>query len=248
MPARMDKSRSASEDVAVLVPAAGAGRRLGGRRKQLRLLGGAPVVVQTLRTFDRCAAVDHLVVAGPPAHGEGLRDTLEAASLRKLYAVVEGGASRQASVRHALEAVPESAEVILVHDAVRPFIAADRIRTVVAATRKQGAAALAIPVRDTLRRGKSSYFTETVDRRGCFQMQTPQGFRRAWLEEACARASSRTAPATDDVALVQANGHDVRIVEGDHRNFKITTPADWQMAQALWPAWTEHRRAEGAVE
>lgn len=224
------------------MPAAGRGVRLGGERKQLRRLGGAPVVVQTLRAFERCAAAGPLIVAGPPAETDAFRDRLKEAGISDLYAVVEGGSSRQASVQRALEAAPEEAEVVLIHDAVRPFVEGRHIRNVVEAAHAHGAAALAVPASDTLRRGRGGQFAETIDRQGCFLMQTPQGFRRQLLEEAFAHADF-TAPATDDVALVQAAGYDVRIVKGDRRNFKITTPADWQLAQALWPLWEKDLKA-----
>jgi 2-C-methyl-D-erythritol 4-phosphate cytidylyltransferase len=220
---------------------------LGGERKQLRRLGGAPVVVQTLRAFERCAAVGHLVVAGPPEETGALRETLEEADLAKLHAVVEGGATRAASVQRALAATPAETEVALVHDAVRPFVPAERIAAVVEAVRQHGAAALAVPASDTLRRvDEDGRFAETLDREGCVRMQTPQGFRRAWLEEGFAQAerAGRLGHATDDVALVQAAGHAVRVVKGDRRNVKITTPADWQIARALWPVWSKGRKVE----
>lgn len=178
-----------TDEVAVLVPAAGRGTRLGGVRKQFRRLGDAPVLVQTLRAFDRHPDVQHLVVAAPPGEARATGDELHDAGLRKLTAVVPGGSSRQASVAHALRAVPSSVAVVLVHDAVRPFLAPGRIAAVVAAVRAQGAAALAVPVADTLRAADADgRFGATVPREGLYRMQTPQGFRRAWLEAAHATA------------------------------------------------------------
>jgi 2-C-methyl-D-erythritol 4-phosphate cytidylyltransferase len=216
----------------------------------MRCLGDAPVLVQTLRAFERSPVVGALVVAGPPEETDALRSALGETDLSKLRAVVAGGASRQASVRRAFAAAPaEEAEVLLVHDAVRPFVPAGRIRAVAEAARETGAAAPAVPASDTLRRAEAERFTETVDRAGCFQMQTPQGFRRALLADAFAQAEQQQRgaeeAATDDVGLVQAAGHDVHRVDGDRRNFKITTPADWQLAQALWPVWLEGLKVEG---
>ena len=238
-----DQSRARDEEkapgaVAVLVPAGGAGTRLGGRRKQFRTLGGQPVLVQTLFAFDKHDGVDHLVVAAPSDELTATTDMLRAAGLSKLTAVVEGGASRQKSVRNALRAVPSPVTITLVHDAVRPFVGSAAITRVIEASRSHGAAALALPVADTLRRGADDVFGETVDRAGLFRMQTPQGFRRSWLEDAHRQAAADDVQATDDVALVQRIGHEVRIVEGHRRNFKITTTGDWQMAQQLWAAWS----------
>jgi len=142
-------------------------------------------------------------------------------------------------VRLALRAVPSSVEVVLVHDAVRPFIAAEAITEVVDAVRAHGAAALAVPVADTLRSGTNDTFGETVPRADLYRMQTPQGFRRALFEAAHRQAMDAEIIATDDVELVQRAGHDVRIVTGSTQNFKITTPEDWELAQRLWPHWTE---------
>lgn len=224
-------------EVAVLVPAAGEGSRLGGPRKQFRTLGDRPLLVQSLLVFERHPAVGHLVVAVPEPHVQEVSDRLQSEGLSKLGAVVSGGDSRQASVRHALRAVPAPVEVVLVHDAVRPFVRRQEITTVVQATREHGAAAPALPVADTLRHATDGAFGETVPRDGLYRMQTPQGFRRSWLEEAHRAADAAAgAAATDDVGLVQRTGRPVHLVRGHRRNFKITRPGDWQLAQALWSA------------
>ncbi len=237
----MEDTPPASE-VAVLVPAAGQGRRLGGERKQFRTLGGEPLLVQTLRVFEQHPQVDHVVVAAP-AEQSGLRETselLHEAGLRKVIVLVEGGDSRQASVRRALRAVPAPADIVLVHDAVRPFVAPGAISRLIDAVCAHGAAALAIPVADTLREMDEDCFGATVPRSGLYRMQTPQGFRRAWLETAHHRALDSEVAATDDVELVQQAGHAVHYVEGSAHNFKITTSADWVMAQSLWADWPDH--------
>lgn len=224
-----------SPDVAVLVPAAGAGRRLGGAPKQFRLLGSKSLLVQTLDVFESHPDVGALVVAAPASEVERLEETLRAEGLIKLADVVVGGATRQASVEAALAVVPATVEIVLVHDAVRPFVEHEQVRAVIRTVRAHGAAALAVPVADTLRQGtKGGTFGETVPRRGLYQMQTPQGFRRAWLQEAYEAARRDGLTATDDVELVQRLGHAVQIVSGSARNFKITTPADWVLAEALW--------------
>ena len=229
-------------EVAVLVPAAGQGTRLGGgTRKQFRTLGGAVLLVQTLRAFERHPSVDALVVAVPAERVEETTSALRAEGLAKLAAVVAGGATRQASVEAALQAAPPDAGLLLVHDAVRPFVPARCITAVIEAARAKGAAALALSVVDTVRRGADGVFGETVPRAGLYRMQTPQGFRRDWLEaaHASAAASSGSPAATDDVALVQRLGRPVQIVEGDPRNLKITTSADWALAQQRWGSWSQ---------
>lgn len=225
------------DEVAVLVPAAGQGTRLGGTPKQFRTLGERPLLVQTLLVFEQHPDVGHLVVAAPEDEVEAVSSRLQAEGLSTLTAVVSGGAHRQASVRHALRAVPDTVAITLVHDAVRPFVTADRIRSVVAAVERHGAASLALPVADTLREASEEVFGETVSREGLYRMQTPQGFRRDWLEEAHRAASDSAPTATDDVELVQRRGHEVHVIQGDRRNVKITTPSDWRLAQQLWVPW-----------
>jgi len=226
-------------EVAVLVPAAGKGSRLGGMRKQFRTLGDRPLLVQVLLVFEKHPDVGHLVVAVPENHVRDVSDRLQSEGLTKLTAVVSGGDSRQSSVRNALRAVPAPVEVVLVHDAVRPFVQAREVQNVVEAVRAHGAASLAVPVADTLRAVDEEVFGETVPRDGLYRMQTPQGFRRAWLEEAHRLAvDEKETPATDDVGLVQRAGRDVHRVRGHQRNFKITTKGDWMLAQQLWGPWT----------
>jgi 2-C-methyl-D-erythritol 4-phosphate cytidylyltransferase len=225
-------------EVAVLVPAAGEGRRLGGTRKQFRTLGGRPLLVQVLLVFENHPAVGHIIVAAPENHMSEVSDRLQTEGLSTLTAVVSGGDSRQSSVRHALRAVPAPVEVVLVHDAVRPFVQAQEVQEVIEAARTHGAASLALPVADTLRAAEDEVFGETMPREGLYRMQTPQGFRRAWLEAAHRQAAeAEKAPATDDVGLVQRTGRDVQRVPGDRRNFKITRKGDWRLAQQLWGAW-----------
>ncbi|HYE97163.1 MAG TPA: 2-C-methyl-D-erythritol 4-phosphate cytidylyltransferase [Rubricoccaceae bacterium] len=218
--------------VAVIVPAAGAGTRMGGLPKQFRLLGGAPVLVRTLEAFAAHPAIDALVVPVPAAEQRAAEAMLSAYGLAAH--VVVGGATRQASVGEGLKAVPEGTGIVLVHDAARPFVVADRIAAVVAAVRAHGAAALAVPVADTLRRGRGETFGETVSREGLYAMQTPQGARLDWLRAAHAAAEADGITGTDEVELLQRAGYPVQVVEGDPRNLKLTRPTDWALAEALW--------------
>jgi len=223
--------------VAVLIPAAGEGTRLGGRRKQFRRLGGEPLLVQTLRVFERHPDIHYLLVAAPNEATQALEAELRRIGLSKLTAVVAGGATRQESVRAALAVVPAGVDVVLVHDAVRPFVEAAHLAAVIQAVRTEGAAALALPVADTMRYGADAGFGQTISRENLYRMQTPQGFRRDWFEEAHDQANEQHLHATDDVELVQRLGRQVQVVVGSPRNIKITTPEDWELAQLLWPHW-----------
>ena len=221
---------SGPERVGLVIPAGGAGLRLGGAPKQFRLLGGAPVLVQTVRAFARHPEVGPVVVAVPVAAVEATRQMLAEAGVEAH--VVAGGASRQASVACGLAALPEFVETVLVHDAVRPFVSADVISRVIAAIAETGAAAAAVPVADTLRSAHDGRFGTTIPRDGVWAMQTPQGAQRDVLVSAYG-----TDEATDEVGLLERLGVPVAVVEGDTRNLKVTTPSDWALAEALWPVW-----------
>ena len=223
------------QTVGVVLPAGGSGSRMaqaGKPPKQFRDLGGAPVLVQTLRAFARHPDVGAAVVVVPSGEERATADLLAAHDVEA--DVVTGGPTRQSSVARGVAAL--ATDVVLVHDAVRPFVSQTVIASVANAARTHGAAAAAVPVSDTLRGGGTGpLFGETVPREGLWAMQTPQGARRDWLVRAAANAAGHVA--TDEVGLLQHAGHPVWIVEGDARNLKLTRPADWALAQALWPAW-----------
>ena len=227
--------------VAVLIPAAGKGTRLGGVSKQFRNLGGAPLLWRTLRAFERHDAIDHLVVAAPSGIVSALEEELLCNGFSKLLAVVRGGATRANSVRRALESVTSGVEIVLVHDAVRPFVEARLITEIINAARSRGAAALGLAAVDTMRHAARAMYTTTLERRGLYRMQTPQGFKRVLLEAAY-KASGEEA--TDDAELVQRLGHSVAVVAGSPCNFKITTREDWALAQLLWPRWEAAQGSE----
>ncbi|MFN3595641.1 MAG: 2-C-methyl-D-erythritol 4-phosphate cytidylyltransferase [Rubricoccaceae bacterium] len=223
--------------MAVVIPAGGAGVRMGGPRKQFRLLGGLPVLVHALRACAGAAAVGWRVVAVPEDGVASAEDLLGRHGLADVR-VVAGGPTRQASVARALAAVPGEAAFVLVHDAVRPFLSPDVLARVLAAVREVGAAAPAVPVADTLRSlGRDRRLGATHDRDALVAMQTPQGARADWLRDAYARAERSGLGGTDDVALLQAAGYPVAAVEGDARLFKLTRPEDFALAEALLPVW-----------
>ena len=217
--------------VAVIIPAAGSGSRLGGIPKQMRIIGDAPMLFHTAQVFDHHPGVSSLVVVGPPKNIDAIKGMLT--PLKTPYQVVAGGATRQESVEAGLNAVSGSTSIVLIHDAARPFVSAQIITKVIEATKTSGAAAVAMPVTDTVRYGEDGSFTKTISRDGLYAMQTPQGFKYDLLQRAFCQAGG-ISQATDDVALMGRIGQSVRIVEGDRWNVKITTQSDWEWAQQVW--------------
>jgi 2-C-methyl-D-erythritol 4-phosphate cytidylyltransferase len=206
-----------------IVVAGGSGQRFG-QPKQFALLAGRPVVEWAIAA---CRSVSAGVVLVVPS------DAVDAAALHALHgadAVVAGGASRAESVRRGLDAVPNSAEVILVHDAARPLASSGLFASVVAAVTEGGAdgAIPGLAVSDTIKMvDDTQRITATLDRSTLMAAQTPQGFVAHLLR----RAHAGGGEATDDAALVEALGATVRVVPGEPRNLKITTPADLRTAE-----------------
>jgi 2-C-methyl-D-erythritol 4-phosphate cytidylyltransferase len=228
-------------DVAVLVAAAGSGERLGAAvPKALCDLAGTPLLVHAVRRLASAPSVGHLVVAAPPGHRR-LVEELLTAEIAVPVGVVEGGATRQESVRRALCAVPTAYAIILVHDAARALAPPDLVERVAAAVRSGHPAAIPVlPVVDTIKQvGPDGAVLDTIDRISLRAVQTPQGFRRDVLEAAHAaadRSPDDAAPddaATDDAALAERIGVRVHCVPGAEEALKITRPFDLAVAELL---------------
>jgi 2-C-methyl-D-erythritol 4-phosphate cytidylyltransferase / 2-C-methyl-D-erythritol 2,4-cyclodiphosphate synthase len=218
--------------VTAIIAAGGRGHRFGGDRpKQLVQIGGRPMLERSVAAFLAHPGVHEVVVAltksladDPPAY---LRDT------SKPLRIVAGGARRQDSVANAFAAAAPASEIIVIHDAARPFASADLIARTIAAAVESGAALAAVQARDTVKEaGRAEaghYVRRTLVREEIYLAQTPQAFRRDVLRDALAL----NADATDEAALAEQAGHTVRIVEGEATNIKITTPDDLAMAEAI---------------
>ncbi|MGA8113950.1 MAG: 2-C-methyl-D-erythritol 4-phosphate cytidylyltransferase [Actinocatenispora sp.] len=226
-------------DVAVLVPAAGRGERLGpGLPKALRELAGTSLLAHAVRRLSSACSVGHLVVAVPPGGVAEVQAMLAPvlADSGVTLTVVVGGAERQASVALALAAVPDEYQIVLVHDAARAFAPAALADRVAAAVRAgHGAVIPVLPVVDTIKRVDADGAVEaTVDRSVLRSVQTPQGFQRAVLAAAHRAALAEPdRPATDDAGLVERMGGTVATVPGDDAALKITRPFDLEVAALL---------------
>ncbi|MBI4240513.1 MAG: 2-C-methyl-D-erythritol 4-phosphate cytidylyltransferase [Candidatus Rokubacteria bacterium] len=217
-----------------IVPAAGSGSRLGRRRpKQFLSVGRAPLVVRTLRVLAGVREVGGIVVAAPPEAVGATRRLLERFRVPRIVAVVPGGRERQESVWLALQVVPASTSLVVVHDAVRPFITGSLVRRVIGAARRHGAASCGVPVVETVKQVHDGKVEATVEREGLWLVQTPQAFHRSLLWEAHEKARSGGFVGTDDAVLVERLGIPVRMVPGLPENFKITTPADLARARTF---------------
>jgi 2-C-methyl-D-erythritol 4-phosphate cytidylyltransferase len=225
-----------ADRVVAVVPAAGQGRRMGhATPKQFLTLGGLPLLVHSLRTLDASDTVAAIVLAVPPSETDYCRrEIVSRYGFKKVQQVVAGGEERQDSVRLGLAAAGDDADIILVHDAVRPFVTADMIARVVAAAARHGAAIVAVPMRDTVKRvGPDGLIEETVDRKPLWLAQTPQAARRVLLQDAHRKAQEDGFRGTDEAQLIERMGHRVAIVEGSTENIKVTRPEDLAMGESI---------------
>jgi 2-C-methyl-D-erythritol 4-phosphate cytidylyltransferase/2-C-methyl-D-erythritol 2,4-cyclodiphosphate synthase len=211
-----------------IVVAAGSGSRLGAEApKALLPLGEEPMLARAVRAAFASGAVGLVVVAAPAGHEDLAHAMIGEAGP---HIVVTGGDSRHASVRAALAQVPADARIVVVHDAARPFATPSLFNAVIDATEEADAAAPVVPLVDTVKRVRNGWIVSTETREELAVTQTPQAFRVASLRAAHERARAEETQFTDDAALLEWAGYRVRAVEGEPRNFKITTEADLERA------------------
>jgi len=229
-------SPRAAESAVAVIPAGGVGARMGSRRpKQYLSIGGAPILVHTVRALLAATRLDGMVVAVPAHLIDASRRLLLRHRIRTAVDVVSGGAHRQESVWRGLQAVPPGIRWVLVHDAVRPFVTAALLDRLLAAARRSGAATCGLPVRETVKRVRGDAVESTLDRDGLWLIQTPQVFSRELLWEAHDKARRDGFSGTDDASLVERLGGTVAVVPGLPQNIKITTRDDLKTAR-LWRA------------
>jgi 2-C-methyl-D-erythritol 4-phosphate cytidylyltransferase len=218
-----------------IIAAAGAGTRMASDRpKQFLLLAGTPVIIHTLKPFEECEDIHEIIVVLPAEESAGFVSLAGKFGLRKLARVVPGGATRADSVKRGLLAIRSAtAEIVAVHDGVRPFVTVEEISATLAAAKSEGAAILAAPVTDTIKQVDDRHVVTTLDRSGLRRALTPQCFRYELLREAYQRADVNDPSLTDESALVERLGQRVSIIEGSTRNIKITTSFDLLVAAAL---------------
>jgi 2-C-methyl-D-erythritol 4-phosphate cytidylyltransferase len=234
--ARAPRMTPESIRTVAIIPAAGLGLRMGGAvRKQFRPLGGLPLLVHSLRVFQSSPVIDAVVLAVPEADLHYCRtEIVEPHGFSKVTHLVAGGKERQDSVRQALAVVQEGVHLVVIHDAVRPCVTMTMVKQVVEAAALDGAAIIALPMGDTVKQvGGDRLIERTMDRKPLWLAQTPQAFRRDWLDEAHRKAQAEGLAATDDAFLVEWMGHPVRVVEGSGENIKVTRPEDLVIGEAI---------------
>lgn len=221
--------------VAAIIPAAGAGRRFGGRiSKPFVDVQGAPLLVHTLRAFQQSPSIRWIIVVTQPEALARTRQLLKRYRITKALAPCPGGASRSESVAKGFAALPRDAKWVVVHDGARPCVSVRLIEASVRAATRWGAVACGLPAGLTIKavdgRGEVRL---TLDRDHLWFVQTPQAFRRDWFADALALADHHLEQFPDDTAILEAVGFHVRMIPGDPLNLKVTTKDDLMLAEAI---------------
>ena len=231
--------------VIAIIPAAGLGTRMASataiaqgrtRSKQFAQLEGVPILIHTLRKFAELPEISEIWIPMRKAESELFRQEARKYDVGRKVQIVEGGEHRQQSVANALNALQAAEDdIVLIHDAVRPFVTPETITAVIAAVKKHGAAIAGVPAVDTIkqveRTADGAVITATIPREMIVQAQTPQGFRFGLLKRAFDEAAADGFLGTDEASLLERLSHPVHVVMGSAQNIKITTPADLELAE-----------------
>ncbi len=217
---------------AVIVSAGKGQRFMEGRKKQFHILAGKPVLVHTLEKFETCPLVRSiLLVVGEEDMGYCMKEIIEKYHFRKISQVVPGGKLRQESVKHGIDSLSKDAEVVVIHDGVRPFVTKDLIEESIHSALRLGAVVAAVPVKETIKMAHpDGTIAQTLDRESLWQIQTPQAFQTHLIKEAYYKAAEDGFIGTDDASLVERLGTRVHILQGSYTNIKITTKEDLMLA------------------
>lgn len=216
-----------------IIVAAGRGARMqAAQRKQFLNIGGRPILLHTLRVFDRCRSVERLLVVVPSDDMEHCRKHILApAGLRTEIQLVAGGAQRQDSVRNGLDAIPEEEGIVLIHDGVRPLVTQALVEACIQGARQWGACVPAVSAVDTPKLVKNAVIQNTIPRDSLQFAQTPQAFKLSLIRNAHREANLKKWLVTDDAAIVERLGGRVHIIPGLRENIKLTTPQDLGLAE-----------------
>jgi len=216
-----------------VIPAAGKGSRFG-EKKQFKLLRRSSLLSHALTPFLQSDLIYEIVVVVPGGRVKEIEKQVNSIPKTKNISVISGGERRQDSVSNGVKALTNECKLVCIHDAVRPFVTKDMINDTIKRCDEYDGAIIATKVKDTIKRVKNNRIKETIKRGEIWQAQTPQSFQREKLEEALKSADADGVTGTDEAFLLERIGYCVSIVEGTSENIKITTPADWVIAEAIW--------------
>lgn len=216
-----------------VIVAAGNSTRMGGTDKIMAPLGEYPVIGHTVLALNACPQIDEIVIVTRGELIVQIGQLCRELDAEKVTRIVVGGETRQQSVSLGIQQVDEQADLIAIHDGARPFVSQRLLREVIQAAGKSGAAAPAVPVKDTVKRAVDGQVLETLDRSQLFAVQTPQVFDASLIRAAIHQVLEENASVTDDCMAVERLGMSVTLTQGEYENMKITTPVDLILGEAL---------------
>ncbi|MBQ5332412.1 MAG: 2-C-methyl-D-erythritol 4-phosphate cytidylyltransferase [Oscillospiraceae bacterium] len=221
------------ESVSVIIAAGGSSQRMEGVNKQLALLRGIPVIAYSMMAFEKLEEVHEIITAARAEDMGAIEDIARKYGISKFAGCVRGGMTRQESVVNALREVSRDTSLIAVHDGARPLVNPEFIRQCIRDAAIFGGAALAVPVKDTIKQAEGGFVTDTPDRSRLFITQTPQIFKKKLYFDGVNFAGEHGLDFTDDCQLAEAVGVKIHLTHSDYRNIKITTPEDIAVAEAI---------------
>lgn len=219
-------------NVSAIIPAAGSGERFG-EAKQFKLLAGRPLLFHTLKPFLKSAEIDEIIIVVPRDDVESTHRDMVSMSAGKTVKVVAGGNRRQDSVKNGVMATSKESTLVCIHDAARPFVTQNLIQQSISACGNVDGAVVALPSCDTVKYSENEIVEKTLNREKIWLAQTPQTFNKEKLLQALDNAEKKQLTGTDESALMEVMGFDIKLVTGDSNNFKITNQDDWDRAEAV---------------
>ncbi|MBI5180904.1 MAG: 2-C-methyl-D-erythritol 4-phosphate cytidylyltransferase [Nitrospirae bacterium] len=226
-----------NDKVAVLIPAAGMGKRMGkDRQKQFLMFGDMPVLAHTLKVFEGIDEVNEIIIIVPRGEEEFcLTNIVERYKIHKVTKVIAGGKERQDSVYNGLKLISDDTAFVIVHDGVRPFIRKDIIKRSIELAKEADGVVAGVPAKDTIKRVSNDMFVEaTMNRQHLWLIQTPQTFKYKIINEAYNKAYINDYYGTDDASLVERLGYKIKVIMDSYENIKITTPEDMIFAETIY--------------
>lgn len=228
-----NRKSSTKKQATAIIAAGGSGSRMGLDFNKIFLtVEDKPILAYTLDVFESADCIDSVILVHREADKDLCEEIIREFGYKKVIAVIQGGATRQESVRNGLSAVPSSSDIVLIHDAARPLVTEEMLVQSIETAGKHGAAAVGVAPVDTVKRIQGDNICETIDRNSLVLIQTPQTFQKDLLITAHETARKNHQLVTDDCALLELMGKTIKIVPGSKFNIKLTTPEDYAMISA----------------
>lgn len=225
------------KNISVVIPAAGRGERFKYGDKLLEKLGSFPVIIHTLKVFEKLPEIEKVILVVPQKKISFYRGLLKRYKIKKVEKIVKGGRKRQDSVYNGIMSIKENPEFLLIHDGDRPFLKETLLKRIIKELKNNPGVICGLPLKETVKEVKEGKVIKTLNREKIWSVQTPQAFKFEIIKYAHQKAKEAKFYATDDSALVERLGYKIKIIEGTPSNIKITTYEDFLFGKSLYKSW-----------